>query len=180
MDTDTDPIDPRLQQSIAQLRDREPAVDLWPAIAPRLTPRRRGIVVLRWPVALAAGLAIAVLSAGAVTMFLRHTALPATGTVGNAGTIAVEAVAFTAADSTLERAIRDLEATVRASMSRLDPSTRAGIEQSINSLDHAVSDAAVARRAAPGSPRAERYFTAKLRQKLDALENVARLTARRG
>lgn len=177
MPVDDEPLDPILAEAVDSLRDRQPARDLWPEIAPRLSPRRpKGSVLLRWPTALAAGIAIAVLSAGGTTMLLRrHATVPA----GAAAATSVVPVAWSSADSTLERAITDLERSLRATMGQLDEPARAGINRSLAVLDQAIADAAARRAATPDDPRAGRYLTSTLRKKLDVLRTVSTLTAHR-
>ena len=181
MPADHEPLNARLAEAISSLRDRAPAADLWPAIAPRLTMRRpKGTLLLRWPTALAAGIAIAVASAGGTMVLLhRNGGTDVTGTVASRPSPVTTSVAFTAADSTLERAIGDLETSVRATMAQLDQPARAGIASSLAVLDQAIADAAARRATSPDDPRAESYLTATLRKKLDVLRTVSTLTARR-
>lgn len=178
MHVDDDPLDPRLAAAIEELRDRAPAIDLWPAIAPRLNARRpRGSILLRWPTALAAGITIALVSAGSTMIVLRRTG--AVAPVSSIAPTAITRVAFTPADSTLERAIHDLELSVRTTMTQLDEPARTGIARALAVLDQAIADAAARRVASPDDPRAETYLTATLRKKLKVLRTVSTLTARR-
>lgn len=179
MPADHDPLDPILAEALAALRDRPPASDLWPAIAPRLTMRRpKGALLLRWPAALAAGIAIAVLSAAGTMLMLRSDGVVPPTALGTT-TTAASTVAYTAADSTLTRAIGDLEAALHASMAKMDTASRAGIDRSLATLDRAIADAAARRSSTPDDPRAGQYLTATLRKKLEVLRTVSNLTARR-
>ena len=178
MPTDHEPLDLRLAEAIRDLRDQAPTTDLWPGIAPRLTPKQpRGALLLRWPVALAAGITIALVSAAGTMAVLRRSSPVAP--IGTAAPTAMTRVAFTPADSTLERAIHDLELSVRATMAQLDEPARTGIARSLTVLDQAITDAAARRLASPDDPRAETYLTATLRKKLKVLRSVSTLTARR-
>lgn len=174
MATEHDELDPRLADAIAGLRNREPATDLWPGIAPRLQPRAvPGTVRLRWPTAIAAGLVIAIGSAAGTFAVLRLRApqapvasrdLPADLPASLAG--------YSPVDATLESAIAQLEVTLRALQDKLDPEARRSLNQSLGLLDQAIADAAKQRRAEPDDPRAARYLTATLRKKLDVLRTV--------
>ena len=180
MTSERDDLDPRLAEAIGGLRDTPPARDLWSGIAPRLAPRRpRGTVMMRWPVALAAGIALAVVSVTG-TLIVLHNRAPVPAPIASAlGSIPIANVAFTPADSSLALAIRDLESRIRNSIVQLDPVSRAGIERSLASLDHAIEDAALQRRVNPGDEGADRYFTATLRKKLNTLRTIVDLTTSR-
>lgn len=175
MANDPEPLDPRLATAINELRDRPPENDLWPAIAPRLMTRRpKGTLLLRWPTALAAGIAIALLSAAGTMLMIRRE-----GTVRATEPAPITSVAFTAADSSLERAILELERSVRASMTQLDDPARIGIVRGLAALDNAIATAAAQCMAAPGDTQAEHDLTSSLRKKLSVLRSVSALTARR-
>jgi hypothetical protein len=181
MPDDLNDLDPRLAERIRGLRDTAPERDLWQDIAPRLTPRRpKGTLLVKWPLALAAGVALVVATAAGTMAVLRHRA-PATPTpVASAlGSLPIASVAFTPADSALALAIRDVEARIRTGLAQLDPATRLDVERSLATLDHAIEDAALERRAAPDDPGADRFFTSTLRKKLSALRTIADLTTSR-
>jgi len=174
MPNELEPLDPMLTEAISELRDRAPANDLWPGITPRLMARRpKGSLLLRWPTAMAAGIAIALFSAAGTLLVMRRD-----GAVSPSEPAAFTSVAFTAADSTIELAIRDLERSVRATMTQLDDPTRLGIVRGLTALDNAIATAAAQRLATPGDSRAEHDLTSSLRTKLDVLRSVSALTAR--
>ena len=178
MANELEPLDPLLTEAISELRDCAPSTDLWPAIAPRLKLRRpKGAILLRWPAALAAGITIAICSAGGTVLFQRSHQPAGAGAVGSPAPLAT--VAYSSADSTLAGAINDLERSLRATMAQLDGPARAGIAQSFTALDRAIRDAAQRVADAPDDPRAGRYLTATLRKKLNVLRTVSTLTARR-
>lgn len=181
MATEHDDLDPRLADAIAGLRNREPETDLWPEIAPRLAPRAvPGTVRVRWPTAIAAGLVIALGSAAGTFAVLRHrlaeTPLAVSGATSGAPSTPV---AFSPADATLERAIEQLEVTLRSLQNRLDPESRQSLNRSLRLLDQAIADAQQQRRAEPDDPRAARYLTATLRKKLDVLRTVTVMASAR-
>ncbi len=177
MHDDTEPLDPVLREAITNLRDTPPASDLWATIAPRLSMRRpKGSILLRWPAALAAGVAIALVSAGGTHYLMR--VQPTTRAAVTSTTTPVTTVAYSAADSTLESAIRQLEGSLRSTMAQLDAPTRQGISRSLDVLDRAIAEAAARRASAPDDLRAENYLTNTLRKKLGVLRTVSTLTAR--
>jgi type VI protein secretion system component VasF len=175
-----EPLDPRLRDAIATLRDSAPVEDLWPEIAPHLAPRHpAGTLLLRWPSAIAAGLVIAAASVGGTLLLQRGRAISPTGSIvaeapradGNA------LAAFTPADAALQQAIQELEMVLGDTDSALDPKTREGITASLKSLDQAIADAATQQRAMPEDPRLARYLTTALQRKLGVLRAVTQRTA---
>lgn len=181
MDTDRNDLDPRLAEAIGGLRDEAPAEDLWPRIAPRLAMRRpAGTLLVRWPTALAAGLAIAVASMGGTWAMLQRggTVAPLADS-GAALTVTPAATAEAPADVALTRAIDELERLITRNEAGLDSTARAGITQSLATLDAAIAQATARRRAAPDDPRAARYLTSTLQRKLDVLRTVTTLTTGR-
>ena len=78
----------------------------------------------------------------------------------------------------LARAVNDVEQVVRASYPQMNPSARAGVQQSLAALDRAIAQAPQRERAAPDDPRAARYLTGALRKKLQVLRTVQNLTQR--
>jgi hypothetical protein len=178
MATDHDePLDPRLRDAIATLRDSAPAEDLWPEIAPHLAPRHpAGTLLLRWPSAIAAGLVIAAASVGGTLLLQRGTeAGPAIAVAPEAAGTAL--AAFTPADAALQQAIQELEMVLNAAEPTLDSKTRDGIAESLKALDQAIADAATQQRATPDDPRLSRYLTTALQKKLGVLRAVTQRTA---
>lgn len=179
---DDDPLDPRLMEAIATLRDTPPAEDLWPEIAPQLTPRHpAGTFLLRWPTAIAAGLVIASASIGGTMLLLRSgTVVPPAATAAQAALVTPAgnlAAAHTPADQALQQAIGQLEARLASTETTLDPKTREGIRASLAALDQVIADAATLQRATPDDPRSAHYLTSALQKKLDVLRTVTRRTA---
>ncbi|HEX3927464.1 MAG TPA: hypothetical protein VHW65_05665 [Gemmatimonadales bacterium] len=177
MDIESRDTDPVLGRAVATLRDTPPGNDLWPGIASQMAPRvPRGTLLVRWPAALAAGLVVAVASAGGTAVWLHAHAVPApVTTVAATGTPAVRA-SLIPADTALAHAIVDLETTVRANMASVDPAARASITKGLAALDGAIAEAQAERLATPDDPRAARYLTSTLRRKLDLLRTVSQLT----
>jgi hypothetical protein len=184
MATDDEPLDPRLAEAIAALRDTPPTTDLWAGIAPKLTRRTLpGTVRLRWPTALAAGLAIAFASVAGTVAVLRRapSATPArvaAATEPSSGLLVVSATA-TPADATLESAIAQVETLLRSLQDQLDPAARVALTQSLERLDSAIAAAEARRRAEPDNAQAATILTATLREKLDVLRSSAVLASTR-
>lgn len=184
MATDDEPLDPRLAEAIAALRDTPPTSDLWSGIAPKLTSRALpGTVRLRWPTALAAGLVIAFASVAGTLAILRRAApaapLPSTAAqVHSPGLLVVSATA-TPADATLESAIAQVEALLRSLQDQLDPAAQRELTRSLERLDQAIAAAEARRRAEPDNAQVATVLTATLRKKLDVLRSGAVLASTR-
>jgi hypothetical protein len=176
------PLDPVLADAINSLRDRGPEQDLWTEIAPRLAPRRpAGMLQMRWPTALAAGLAL-VAGSAAVTQWLGRSATgPADGQVAvqapvtaPAGTdLPVVTVAMDEASAALQTAITDLTRTIEAALPQLDHATREELLRAMAALDLAATEAAERVREAPGDLRAAQYLTTTLRRQHEVLRTIA-------
>lgn len=181
MGTD-DPLDPMLSDAISRLRDTHPDRDLWPNIARQLEPRRpHGTLMMRWPTALAAGLAIAITTSASTAVLLRHTGAAdsvAAATTVARPTLATIAVSFAPGDAALARAVDELERAVRGSLDQLDPEARTAVNKTLTMLDQAIVQAAERQIAAPDDPRAAKYLTSTLRKKLQLLRTVSELTQR--
>jgi hypothetical protein len=181
MDAD-DPLDNVLGEAIGRLRDAHPDRDLWPGIARQLEPRRlRGTLMMRWPAALAAGLAIAVAtSAGTAVLIRRHAPADSGATTAAAAPAALPSISasFAPGDAALAHAVNDLEKAVRGSLDQLDPEARSHVDRTLTMLDAAIAQAAERQIAAPDDPRAAKYLTSTLRKKLQLLRTVSELTQR--
>jgi hypothetical protein len=174
--------DPRLEDAITRLRDTHPDRDLWPHIARQLEPRRsRGVMVIRWPTALAAGLALALATSLSTAWLVRRGAAPAPAQ----GTPAIEAsappstpatVTMSPSDSALAHAVSEMERAVRGTLAQLDPEARATVTKTLAMLDQAIAQAEAHQSAAPDDPRAARFLTSTLRKKLQLLRTVSGLT----
>lgn len=179
MPTD-DPIDPLLDAAIATLRDSAPPTDLWPEIIRHLQPRHpRGTLLVRWPVALAAALAIAALTSATTVIWLHHQASAATsGAVAALPTAApLVSASFAPGDAALAHAITQLEGVVRLQLATVAPGPRAAVDSSLATLDRAIAQAAARQTAAPDDQDAADYLTSTLRKKLKVLRTVSHLTA---
>lgn len=179
--------DPILAEALATLRDRDPERDLWPAIAPQLS-RRRGprLVQMRWPTALAAGLAL-VAGSAAITQWLSDEPAPAPAQVAvetgpaatpRVGDLPVIPATLGEAGTALEAAIAELTATIARALPQLPPATREEITAAMTALDEAVRDASAAAVERPDDPQAAHYLTNALRRQREMLQRIATAAAR--
>jgi hypothetical protein len=183
---DTDSRGPDLDRAIAALRDRPPTTDLWPGIAGRITRRPRGTLQLRWPAALAAGVAL-IAATASLTLWLRpgNSADPVaarsparSATATTTDSALVLPAGFGEATSTLSRAIDELEAAVAAAAPSLDAAAQQRLRASLAALDAAIADARTRAGRAPDDVGAARYLTRTMQRKLDALQTVATMVGR--
>lgn len=180
---DNDPeLDPKLSDAIARLRDAQPERDLWPHIARHLAPRHaRGTLLMRWPTALAAGIAI-ILATSASTAYFMHRQSNAESAI--AGVVASQpgnappAVTLDSNEIALARAVNDLEHAVKGSLNQLDPEARATVTKTLSMLDDAIAQATARQAAAPEGFRAAKFLANTLRKKLQLLRTVSELTKR--
>lgn len=174
-----DPLDPALGEAISRLRDTQPGHDLWPNIARQLEPRvPRGTVMMRWPTALAAGLAIVLATSAVTTVLLRRGHATDPVALATSAPLSTIAASYAPGDAALARAVGDLEKAVRATLPQLDAEARAAVDKSLTMLDAAIAQAAERQMAAPNDPHAAKYLTTTLRKKLQLLRTVTELTQR--
>jgi hypothetical protein len=177
-----DKLDPQLGDEIARLRDQHPGTDLWPHIARQLEPRRpRGVLLVRWPTALAAGIALAIATSASTAWLVRHdAAAPLPGTTAavaaSAPRPAPGAISMSPSDSALAHAVNEMEHAVRGTLAQLDPAARATVTKTLAMLDQAIAQAQARQSAAPDDPRAAKFLTSTLRKKLQLLRTVSGLT----
>jgi hypothetical protein len=168
----------------ASLPDTPPAADLWPGIAARLTPpavvpfaraeKRRFSFTL--PQLVAAGLALMVLSGGLVWV----------ARLGDPRTSLPTAVAeeipdasyspATLVDSNYDQAVADLEKTLDAGRSHLDPETVRVLENNLRTIDLAIEQARKALRADPANVYLNNHFVQSRNRKLALLRRASALT----
>jgi hypothetical protein len=185
------------------LPDAAPARDLWPGIQARLAPRaedgadmvagagaraggpgetgRGRVIPLAWrrrlvvsvPQLLAAGIAVAVLSAGAVWMVLGGSAGPA----GPAGArLAGATVAPTPSDVMLaayEPAMVTLESEYERRRDELDPETILVVEKNLAIIDAAIEEARRALAEDPASGYLQGHLADAVRQRMNLLRQAA-------
>lgn len=161
------------------LDDAPPRADLWPGVAAAIgaTPARRR-PSLSWPQLLAAGIALMVISGGAVAVLLRGNGDGASrGTVAEVpGASIVVPVATTAAGRGYDAAIRSLEAELQAGQGRLDSATVRVVTQKLQLIDRAIAEAERALATDSGSTYLHGHLAQTRLRKLDLLRHAAALT----
>jgi hypothetical protein len=178
---DTEPtsheeLDPRLKAAIRGLHDREPERDLWPAIAGRIRTRRPGIVMLRWPVAAAAAVALVAATSFTTWRLTRQDAqvlAVADSAPTDAANVPVLPAGFDRAEASLQEAIAEVQRAYEAEAPGMDPSARLAIEQSLAALDSAIGQARTRAEVVPDDIEAARYLTRTMQRKLQVLRTAA-------
>ncbi len=163
------------------LEDRPPRQDLWPGVAAAIgaAPAGRRRFAFSVPQLLAAGIALAVLSGGAVALALRGGPAPrptaSLARVVDSSTRVVP-VATTRADRSYDAAVRELAAELAAGRGRLDSVTVRVVEQKLQLIDRAIAEAERALAADPADSYLHGHLTQTRMQKLDLLRRAAQLT----
>jgi anti-sigma factor RsiW len=158
------------------LEDRPPRSDLWPGVAAVIggaQARRR--LAFSLPQLLAAGIAIMLLSGGAMALLLRGERTPVARSVQDSGPAPVQMAAATA-ERGYDAAIRKLEAEVLAGRERLDSATVRVVEEKLRLIDHALLEAERALLADPANGYLHGHVTQTRMRKLDLLRRAAALT----
>lgn len=164
--------DPFLAGMLDRLEDREPATDLWPGIATRLAPRPWW---RRREIGIAAALLALIGASVATGWHLRPT--EPVGSV--AGTAPVEAdsglvlpVGYDDAEQALSEALTTVETRFAEVADRLDPETRAALDEALAVLDSAISRARIRAGDSPDDLKAASDLTSMMRRKLGVLNRV--------
>ena len=175
--------------TLAELRDvvararrlpaRPPAADLWPGIEPRLgavkslampfAPRVARRVSFTMPQLVAAGLALMVMSGGAVWVLQhggRATDLPP---VAAANEIDPSTLPASTADPRYDEAIADLQQALQAGRSELDPATVKILEANLHAIDMAIDQSRRALTADPANAYLHSHLAAARQRKLALL-----------
>lgn len=178
----------------AQLRDVPPANDLWSGVAARIAARRpayphvsvfRRIVSSRLsftlPQLAAAALALMVLSGTLVWMARsgdpRADFEPISAETATHGTSAAP-VRSTLADVEYDQTIADLERTLNAGRTRLDPSTVRLLEESLASIDREIEQCRQALEKDSANVELKGRLTTARQKKLTLLRGAVELTHR--
>jgi anti-sigma factor RsiW len=166
------------------LEDRPPAADLWAGVAQRIgaqqsvTPAARRRLTFSVPQLLAAGIALALLSASGAWML--HPAVQ---------TVAVQPASPGPADATVtpvgapsairsyDAAVSDLERLLEQGRGRLDTATVRVLEQNLAIIDRAIADARRAVAADSANVYLNTHLAETMRRKVDLLRQAAALVA---
>jgi hypothetical protein len=163
MSENFDPVD----RELARLpREVAPPRDLWPAIAHAIRPARQQ----RWPMALAAGIAGAVLAAAVSWAVLHNRPAQAPAQATLAGTLGEFS------DPSYVAARAELEPSFHERLALLEPVTRARIEQSVAVIRRAQDDIRKALAADPASPVLHELLDSTRHDEIDLYEGVVRGT----
>lgn len=164
------------------LEDRPPQHDLWPGVAAAIgaSPSGRRRIAFTMPQLLAAGIGLMLLSGGGVALTLRARAGRAPLTVAATttapdSTLAITAVTATKAERGYDAAVRELAAELAAGRGRLDSTTVRVVEQKLQLIDRAISEAERALAADPGNTYLHGHLTQTRMRKLDLLRRAAHL-----
>jgi len=166
---------------VQALNDRPPAADLWPGIAAFIGEgevvrpiKRSRRVVFTFPQLLAAAIALMLLSAGGVAWFLRGhggeqppAANPTVIPVGNVTRKGYDA------------AVSELQQVLTENRGRLDSTTVRVLESKLALIDKAIGEAQQALASDPKNPYLHGHLAETQMQKLELLQRVALLAARK-
>lgn len=158
------------------LEDRPPRSDLWPGVAAaigRVPARRR--LTFSVPQLLAAGIAIMVLSGGAMALLLGGERTPVAGAGQDSAPASVQVTAASA-ERGYDAAIRKLEAELLAGRERLDSTTVRVVEEKLRLIDQAILEAERALTADPVNGYLHGHLTQTRMRKLDLLRRATALT----
>lgn len=183
----------------ASLGDRAPQNDLWAGVAARIGAERGRVarfeprVVRRFsftlPQLAAAGIALMVLSGGMVWLaktgdpradFPEISARDTGATDQNAGTPEPGRAAIAPVrldDSQFAGAVEDLQRTLDAGRSRLDPETIRILEQNLATIDAAIDQSRLALQKDPANAFLNHHLAAAQQRKLALLRRATALTA---
>jgi len=172
------------------LEDRPPRADLWPGIAQRIgvgaasrvvsieTRRRRFSFTM--PQLLAAGIALAVISAGGAWLALHGPSVaPSSGHLiaeTNAGAVRW----VSAVDPTYDRTVSELQRALDEGKrtGRLDSTTVRVLEQSLATIDTAIAQAGRALVQDPGNVYLNHHLAETMRRKLNLLRQASGISQR--
>jgi hypothetical protein len=184
-----------LKQVVARasaLEARPPEADLWPGVEARIERVHVRRFAFTLPQAIAASLAIALLSGAAVWMAvgkpqgLRYGNNPTTAandaTSGTQGFSPAsephhaDVATVSYADAQYDAAVSDLEKALKEGRGRLDQSTIAIVEHNLQIIDQAIDQAKQALDADPANSYLSGHLVEARRRKLDLLRRATALT----
>lgn len=168
--------------------EAQPSRDLWPQIEWRLGSdtgsakgasgkplgaARRYVTLAAWQL-MAASLAMAVISGGAVWVYLTGTAQDAPRAPLTVGESPVaQAVMWGVDMGDYHQAVADLEGVLDQGREVLDQETVRILEENLETIDGAIREAQEALSQDPGSKLLRRFLSENLRRKLDLLRHAA-------
>jgi anti-sigma factor RsiW len=184
---------PRCAGTLAELRaiaaragtleDRPPQRDLWSGIAmrigvagptPGVTPIRRRRISVSIPQLAAAALVVAGIGAGSVWLV---TGGPADRRTGGPVALGDPSVRLVSGETAYDAAVADLERVLAERRDRLDTGTVRVLEESLATIDRAITRARAALVADPSDPYLTQHLAQAMRRKLDLLRRATDLVA---
>ena len=180
----------------ASVSPRPPASDLWPGIESRLDVAARPAVIQprrsAWrvsftlPQLVAAGLALMVVSGGAVWVGQhggRATSLPpasATNETIPGAAPADHALTVALPDPRYDEAVADLEQTLQNGRASLDPQTVSVIERNLQAIDRAIDESRRALAQDPANIYLNNHLAEAKQQKLTLLRQATAIASTKG
>ncbi len=170
----------------ADLEDTAPEADLWAGISSRIkqtaTEETKVVEIRRVsfsvPQLLAAGIILSFVSAGSVWVALSGNGEVAPHIVAEAPATGGGGVLLASFDDPgYDAAVAELERVLRAGRDRLDPATVAVLEQSLETIDGAISEAREALQNDPTNFYLSEHLSATMNQKVRLLRQAARLAS---
>jgi hypothetical protein len=158
------------------MTDRPPDMDLWPEIERRIAAiggSRRYAFSL--PQLAAAGIALMVLSGGAVWMLRQEAIEPAAPATQATAVDNPTVVPVNLADASYDEAVADLQRALEGGRSRLDPETIKVLEASLASIDQAIDQSQRALAADPANTYLYSHLAAARQRKLALLRRASAL-----
>jgi anti-sigma factor RsiW len=163
-----------------RLTERPPDADLWPGIAARIGGAASRRYAFSMPQLVAAGIALMVLSGGAVWMARRQAERPAptqaSAPAPDQRTDRLTAVPVNLADVPYDEAIADLERALAKGRSRLDPATIKVLETNLAAIDQAIEQSQRALAADPANTYLYSHLASARQRKLALLRRASALT----
>ena len=169
------------------LVDRQPDRDLWPGIARRLGQpsgvtslslwkrMRRRRVSVSVPQLAAAGVALLLVSTGALWLGLTSGGTPSVAPLPAPGLVVATPVAGVLSE--FQPVVSELEQVLATRRDRLDTTTVRVIEESLETIDRAIADAVAALEQDPANPYLSGHLTSTMRRKIEVLEHAVSLAA---
>ncbi|MDH3646022.1 MAG: hypothetical protein OER80_04540 [Gammaproteobacteria bacterium] len=166
--------DPLMERAAALPDEINPNRDLWPVIASRLTPAIQSKPSSRssvWPIALAAGLALAVLSSAI------------TWTVANRADVSPDRIAAVITeparpyvqDAELVQIRQELTAALDDNLMRLSPKTRRKVSANLLEIHESLAEIRMALDADPNNGFLHQLLYTTYQQELGLLSNINRV-----
>jgi anti-sigma factor RsiW len=177
----------------AAVTPRPPERDLWDGVASQigvkpsldtLAARRAAWrISFTLPQLVAAGLALMVLSGGAVWVGQhggRATALPELSAANGSGEAGVHRVPIVMPDPHYDEAVADLEQTLQRGRASLDPQTIAVIDRNVQAIDRAIEESRQALAQDPANIYLNNHLAEAKQQKLSLLRQAAAIATKNG